>query len=84
MSGEKARLEPHDAACCFEQVLETAPYKTAAVWPLTSCLVNHPSKMKHAGHNWRNKDKLISSVLLYTDIPAKFTFISSVQTLGTV
>ena len=49
MSGEKARLEQHkDAAYCFEQILEATPYKTAAVWPLPSYLINHPSKMKKA------------------------------------
>ena len=32
MLGEKARCELHkDAACCSQQILETAPYKTAAV-----------------------------------------------------
>ena len=34
-----------DAACCFEQILEAAPYKTA-VQPLTSHLTNHSSKTK--------------------------------------
>ena len=30
--GEKARWKLHkDATCCFEQILETAFYKTAAV-----------------------------------------------------
>ena len=31
---------------CFEQILKTAPQKVAAVWPFTSHLTNHPSKMK--------------------------------------
>ena len=44
--GEKARWELHkQAVCCFEQKLETACYKTAAVQPLTSHLTSHPSKM---------------------------------------
>ena len=35
--GEKARWELHkDAVCCFEQILEAALQKTAAIWPLTS------------------------------------------------
>ena len=34
---EKARWELHkDAVCCFEQILEAAPHKTAIVRPLTS------------------------------------------------
>ena len=46
MRGEKARWELHkDAACCFEQILEAAPYKTAVVQPLASHLKNHPSNM---------------------------------------
>ena len=45
MSGEKARWELlKNAACCFEQILEAASYKTAAVWPLTFYLTNHPRK----------------------------------------
>ena len=34
-----------DAACCFEQILEATPYKTADVLPLTSYLTNHPIKI---------------------------------------
>ena len=46
ITGEKARWELHkDVACCFEQILEAAAYKTAVVRPLTSHLTNHPSKM---------------------------------------
>ena len=42
---KKARWKLHkDAACCFEQILEAAPYKTAAVQPFTSHLTNDPSK----------------------------------------
>ena len=52
-----------DAACYFEQILEAAPYKTAAVPPLTSHLTNHPSKTRSAGHCWRIKDGLISNFL---------------------
>ena len=33
-----------DAACCFEQILEAAPYKTAVVQPLATYLTNHLSK----------------------------------------
>ena len=45
--GEKASSKPHkDGACCFEQILKAATYKTAAVRPLTSHLINYPNKMK--------------------------------------
>ena len=33
-----------DALFSFEQILEAAPHKTAVVQPLTSYLINHPSK----------------------------------------
>ena len=37
--GEKARLELHkNAMCCFEQILEAVPHKTAALRALISCL----------------------------------------------
>ena len=43
---EKVRWELHkDTAYHFQQILEVTLYKTAAVWPLTSHLINHPSKM---------------------------------------
>ena len=43
---EKVRWELHkDAVGCSEQILERAPYKTAAVWSLTSDLTNYMSKM---------------------------------------
>ena len=42
MHGEKARWELHkNALCCFEQILEATPYKTADVQPL---LFYKPSK----------------------------------------
>ena len=41
-SGEIARWEQYkNAACYLEQILEAAPYKTAAVQPLTSHLTRH-------------------------------------------
>ena len=44
--GEKARQELHkDAACFFERILEPSSNKTAAVLPLMSHLINHPSEM---------------------------------------
>ena len=56
-----------DAARCIKQILEATPYKTAAVWPSTSHLTNHPrEKNSTSGHCWRSKDELISDVLLWT------------------
>ena len=61
MHGEKARWELHkNATCCFEQILEATPNKTAAVQPLTSHLKGHS---RHVGHCCRIKDKLISNIL---------------------
>ena len=62
MLGEKARWELHKVAmCCFEQILETALYKTAAVRSLTSHLTNQPGKKNKTC--WRSKNEL---VLLWT------------------
>ena len=36
------------AACCLEQILEAAAYKTGAVRPLTSHLENYPRKVSHS------------------------------------
>ena len=42
--GKEARLELHkDGFYCFKQILETGPYKTAAVRLLTTNLINYPS-----------------------------------------
>ena len=58
---KKTRWKLHkDATCGFEQILEAAPHKTAAVQLLISHLTNH------AEHCWKSKDKLISNVLLWT------------------
>ena len=41
----KARQELHkNTVCCFEQILEATPNKTAVVWTLTSHLTDNPSK----------------------------------------
>ena len=38
---EKARWDLNkDTTCCFVEILEAAPNKTAAAWPLTSHLTN--------------------------------------------
>ena len=91
--GEKARWELHKyAMCCFELILEATPNKTAAVWPPTSHLKNHQSKMnKTSGTLLENKDELMSVILLLTFThgrisdgwPAR-TYISSIQTLDVV
>ena len=45
--GEKGWKELHkNATCCFEQIMEAKPYKTAAVRSLTAYLPNYPNKMK--------------------------------------
>ena len=33
-----------NATCCFEQIQEVAPHKTASAWPTASHLKNHPSR----------------------------------------
>ena len=53
----------NDVMCCFEQILEAAPYKTAAVQLLISYLANHPWNAEYC---CRSKDKLISNILLWT------------------
>ena len=43
---KKAKCElPKDVECCFEQILEEAPYKTTAIQQLAYHLTNHSSKM---------------------------------------
>ena len=57
MYREKAGWElGKSATCCFEQILEATPHKTAAIWPLTSLLTNHPRWIRHVRHWWRRKD----------------------------
>ena len=42
---EKARWQPHkNDSAVLKKILEAAPKKTVAVRPLTSYLINHPSK----------------------------------------
>ena len=46
MPGEKTKCELYkNDICCFKQILEAAPHKTAAVRPLTYHWLNHPNKM---------------------------------------
>ena len=60
-----------NSKCCFEHILDAAPYKMAAVQPLVSHLTNYPRKNK------------LTSDILYFGQPAK-TCIRFVQTLDTV
>ena len=46
LDGDYARV-----LCCFESILEAAPYKTTTVRPLTSNFKNHPSKMNKTRMN---------------------------------
>ena len=66
MPEEKARWELYqDAAYCFEQILEAAPYKTKAVLPLPIS----PSKTsKVCWALLEKKDKLISNILLWIPV----------------
>ena len=70
-----------NAMCYFEQILEATPHKTAAVWPLTSRLKNHPSKMKNM---WRSISDILPRALTHGHAsvgrPGR-TCISSVWTL---
>ena len=67
MHGEKERWELFKkAAFCFEQILKATLHKTTAVGPLASYLKNQVRQREYAGYFWRNKDKLISDVLLWT------------------
>ena len=83
---EKARWELHkDAACCFEQVLDAAPYKTTPVPPLTSHLSNYLNHCK------RSRNGRISDILLWIPTHGRpsvnqlaKTFISSVWTLDSI
>ena len=62
MLEKKVSWELHkNTAYCFEQILEAALYKIAAV-PLLSQTI----QARHAGHCWGSKEELISDVLLWT------------------
>ena len=66
-NGEKVTWKLYkNVVCCFEQILVASPLKTATVRPLTSYPRNQPRWIKHIGHCWRSRDKLISSVPLWT------------------
>ena len=64
---KNARWELHkNVACCFEQILEATPEKTASVWPLVSYLTNHPSKTNKISWALLVKwDKIKSDVFLW-------------------
>ena len=68
MHEKKSRLEQHkNASCYFEQILEAAPHKTAAVRSLTSNLTIHSSKMIKKFSALLVNKELISRVLQYMD-----------------
>ena len=66
--GGKARCELlKDIVCCFEQILEAAPYKKSGCTATYLLSCNNPSKMsKTCLNRWRWNDELIREVLLWT------------------
>ena len=86
---EKAKLELHlDAACCFEPIL-----KTVAVWPFTSHLTNHPTKIRQKvifqvqkrNHlcfsiQKKKKEKIISDVHAYNYLTVCKLFVLRIVT----
>ena len=62
--GKRTRWELHkNATCCFQQILEATPHKTAAVQPFNSYFKTIQVRWtSHAGHCWRSKDYLLSKV----------------------
>ena len=79
MLREIAREELHkDAMCSFEQILEAAHNKTAAVRPLSSHLTNHTIKI--AGLCWRSKDEFVSNILQWTPMQVHTSVHQTVKT----
>ena len=80
-STAKATWELHkNSRCCFEQIQEAAPHKTAAVRSLTSHFKNYPKT---------NTKGTFSYEILHIDGPVLadyqgLTYISSAQTLDAV
>ena len=83
---EKSRWELHkNAMCCLEQ---NAICITTYIPSLKKFLVRWP---RHVGHFWRNKNKMISDIVLWTTIhghasvdrPAK-TYFNYVWTLNLI
>ena len=76
----KKRLEKKlDAVCCFERILEAAPYKKEVVRRLTSYLTIHLRRKRDARYCWRSKDELISNVLPWTPIYGHTNFVRSTK-----
>ena len=67
-AGEEARRQLHNnAASNIEQVLAATPHKTPTIRPPVSYQKTiQGRRARHAGHCWRNRDELISDVLLWT------------------
>ena len=76
----KVRWEPYkNAACCFKQILETAPYTKTDVHPLTPHLLKHPRKTSITEELRTNLWETFSYRLLHIDTPVlaekqKFVF----------
>ena len=65
MLRKKAGWEVHeDAVSIFEQILEAAPHKTAAIQPFISYLIKYKSKTNKTC--WKSRNELISDILLWT------------------
>ena len=65
MAGDKARWQLHkNAVSNIEQVLAATPHKTPTIRTPPSHHKNYPSETNQTC--WRNRDKLISDVLLWT------------------
>ena len=88
--GGKATWEWHkDTACCFEQILEAAAYKTVAVLSLTSHFTNYPSKtsktcwvpLEKQGQTYEQSSHMNTPVFANQQ---RLTISSSVQTLDAV
>ena len=73
----------------LKEILKAILYKRVALWPLTSHLTNHPSKMKHAWKVKANSSVMFFYGLLHMNSPGLadqqgLVYISSVWTLGEV
>ena len=48
LEGNQIKKIHRNADCCFKQILEATPYKTAALLSLASHLTNHPCKTNNS------------------------------------
>ena len=54
-----------NVASNIKQVLAATPHKAPTVWSSTTKTIQ-ARQTRHAGHCWRNKDEIVSDVLLWT------------------